>query len=184
MMILIMVLSISTGCKKNNKPKEEEAAAAETQQSQAAETQQSQDSETKPEAQKEPEEEPPQEETEEPAIDKDGSYFSKEEVALYIHTYGELPSNYITKKEAQKLGWSGGNVEKVAPGKAIGGDHFGNYEGLLPKKKGRNYYECDIDTNGYKDRGSRRIIFSDDGLIYYTHNHYKTFELLYGEDQL
>ncbi len=127
-------------------------------------------------------EKPVEEPEEEAPIDKDGSYFSKDEVALYIHTYGELPSNFITKKEAQKLGWAGGNVEKVAPGMAIGGDHFGNYEGLLPDKKGRTYYECDIDTNGYKDRGSRRIIFSNDGLIYYTHNHYKSFELLYGEE--
>ena len=68
-------------------------------------------------------------------IDEDGSYFDKENVALYIHTYGKLPDNFITKDEARDLGWEGGSVEKYAPGKAIGGDRFGNYEGLLPKKK-------------------------------------------------
>ncbi len=115
-------------------------------------------------------------------IDEDGSYFDKENVALYIHTYGKLPDNFITKDEARDLGWEGGSVEKYAPGKAIGGDKFGNYEGLLPKKKGRTYTECDIDTDGYHSRGSRRIVFSNDGLIYYTHDHYESFELLYGEE--
>ena len=80
------------------------------------------------------------------------------------------------------MGWSGGSVEDYAPGYAIGGDVFGNYEGLLPKKSGRPYYECDIDTDGYSGRGSRRIVFSNDGLIYYTHNHYESFTLLYGEE--
>lgn len=115
-------------------------------------------------------------------IDEDGSYFDKENVALYIHIYGKLPANFITKDEARDLGWEGGSVEKYAPGKAIGGDRFGNYEGLLPKKKGRTYTECDIDTDGYHSRGSRRIVFSNDGLIYYTHDHYENFELLYGEE--
>ena len=115
-------------------------------------------------------------------IDRDGRYFDKENVALYIHTYGHLPKNFITKDEARDLGWEGGNVEEYAPGCAIGGDVFGNREGLLPKAKGRTYYECDIDTDGYHSRGSRRIVFSDDGLIYYTHDHYENFELLYGEE--
>ena len=115
-------------------------------------------------------------------IDKDGHYFDKENVALYILIYGELPSNFITKDEARKLGWEGGSVEEYAPGCAIGGDKFGNYEELLPKAKGRQYYECDIDTDGYHSRGSRRIVFSNDGLIYYTHDHYESFELLYGKE--
>ena len=115
-------------------------------------------------------------------IDKNGSYTSKEDVALYIHTYGELPSNFITKKEAERLGWDGGSLEPYAPGKSIGGSYFGNYEGKLPKKKGRTYYECDIDTKGKRSRGPKRIVYSTDGLIYYTPNHYETFELLYGEE--
>ena len=115
-------------------------------------------------------------------IVKNGSYTSKEDVALYIHTYGELPSNFITKKEAERLGWDGGSLEPYAPGKSIGGSYFGNYEGKLPKKKGRTYYECDIDTMGKRSRGPKRIVYSTDGLIYYTPDHYETFELLYGEE--
>ena len=114
-------------------------------------------------------------------IDEDGSYTSKEDVALYVHTYGKLPGNFITKNEAEKLGWSGGGLDRYAPGKCIGGDRFGNYEGLLPKKSGRTYTECDIDTLGKSSRGAKRIVFSNDGLIYYTDDHYESFELLYGE---
>ena len=116
------------------------------------------------------------------AIDEDGSFTSKEEVALYIHTYGRLPGNFISKKEAQALGWSGGSLEPYAPGKCIGGSRFGNYEGLLPEKEGRTYTECDIDTLGAESRGAKRIVFSNDGLIYYTGDHYESFELLYGEE--
>ena len=116
------------------------------------------------------------------AIDEDGSYTSKEEVALYIHIYGRLPGNFISKKEAQALGWSGGSLEPYAPGKCIGGSRFGNYEGLLPEKEGRTYTECDIDTLGAESRGAKRIVFSNDGLIYYTGDHYESFELLYGEE--
>lgn len=115
-------------------------------------------------------------------IDKDGVYTTKDDVALYIYTYGELPSNFITKKEAQALGWEGGSLEPYAPGCSIGGSAFGNYEGKLPEKKGRTYTECDIDTLGKKSRGAKRIVFSNDGLIYYTGDHYETFELLYGEE--
>lgn len=114
------------------------------------------------------------------SVTEDGEYTSKEEVALYIHLYGHLPSNFITKKEAESLGWdsSKGNLGKVAPGKSIGGDKFGNREGLLPKADGRQYYECDIDsTGGY--RGAKRIVFSNDGLIFYTEDHYNSYEQLY-----
>lgn len=114
---------------------------------------------------------------EEPLIDAYGVYTSKEDVALYIHTYGELPMNFMTKKEAKKLGWSGGSLEDYAPGMCIGGDYFGNYEELLPTDT--RYRECDIDTLGKKKRGGKRIIYSDDGYIYYTGDHYETFELLY-----
>ena len=116
------------------------------------------------------------------ALPEDGTYSSRDDVALYIHTYGHLPGNFITKKEARELGWSGGSVEDYAPGKCIGGDHFGNYEGLLPEKSGRSYTECDIDTLGSSGRGAKRIIFSNDGLIYYTDDHYASFTLLYGEE--
>lgn len=122
--------------------------------------------------------------TESAVIDENGSYTSKDDVALYIHVYGRLPSNFISKNEAEKLGWSGGSLEPYAPGKCIGGSRFGNYEGLLPKKSGRTYTECDIDTLGKKSRGAKRIVFSNDGLIYYTDDHYASFTLLYGEENL
>lgn len=115
-------------------------------------------------------------------VDEDGWYTSKEEVALYIHLYGELPDNYVTKDEAEDAGWSGGNVERyTGEGTAIGGSRFGNREGLLPKEPGRTYTECDIDTVGENSRGAKRIVFSNDGLVYYTDDHYESFELLYGE---
>ena len=114
--------------------------------------------------------------------DEDGWYYSAEDVALYLVTYGYLPENFITKDEARELGWEGGSVEDYAPGYAIGGDRFGNREGLLPKTAGRQYYECDIDTNGKSSRGAKRIVFSNDGLIYYTEDHYESFILLYGEE--
>lgn len=126
-----------------------------------------------------------EEKDDEITVEKDGEYTDKDHVAAYIHKYGRLPSNYITKKEAEKRGWV--SYEKnlwdkdVAPGMSIGGSYFGNYEGILPTKKGRDYYECDIDFKG-GSRNAKRIIYSNDGLIYYTDDHYETFELLYGEE--
>ena len=119
---------------------------------------------------------------EEAAPDEEGTYNSAEDVALYLACYGRLPDNYITKEEARDLGWTGGSVEQVAPGCAIGGDRFGNREGILPAAEGRSYYECDIDTIGRSSRGAKRLVFSDDGLIYYTEDHYESFSLLYGEE--
>ena len=118
-------------------------------------------------------------------VEEDGVYTSKEEVAAYIYEFGHLPDNFITKKEAKNLGWDSkeGNLAEVAPGMSIGGDYFGNYEGLLPEEDGRDYYECDINSDGGY-RGAERIVFSDDGLIYYTEDHYESFELLYGEELL
>ena len=109
-------------------------------------------------------------------------YDDRDRVALYLHLFGELPPHFITKAEARKLGWDGGEVEDFRPGAAIGGDWFGNYEGLLPKKKGRSYYECDVGTVGKRSRGAKRIIYSSDGLVYYTDDHYESFTLLYGEE--
>ncbi len=125
--------------------------------------------------------EAPEDVLEQLVIDEDGSYTTKEDVALYIHTYGHLPDNFITKDEARVLGWEGGGLEDYAPGMCIGGDRFGNYEGLLPDAPGRTWTECDIDTLGKERRGAKRIVFSNDGLIYYTDDHYESFELLYGE---
>lgn len=104
------------------------------------------------------------------------SYTTKNEVALYLATYKELPPNFITKKQAQALGWDSesGNLDEIAPGKSIGGDHFGNYDGSLPKAKGRTWHECDLNYKGGY-RGGERLLYSSDDLIYYTDDHYKTF---------
>lgn len=115
-----------------------------------------------------------------PELDAAGSYDSPEDVALFIHLYGRLPDNYITKEEAQQAGWSGGSVEKYCPGKCIGGGRFGNYEGLLPDAAGRSWTECDVNSLGAASRGAERLVFSNDGLIYYTADHYDSFQLLYG----
>ena len=119
----------------------------------------------------------PEDETLPASVEKDGSYTTPEDVAAYIHTFGTLPGNFITKSEARELGWdsSAGNLADVAPGKSIGGDRFGNREKQLPKG---NYRECDVNyAGGY--RGSERLIYGDDGSIYYTNDHYKTFTQLY-----
>lgn len=115
-------------------------------------------------------------------LEEDGYYTSEEDVATYIIEYGTLPDNFITKKEARSLGWSGGGLDDYAEGCSIGGDYFGNYEGLLPEVEGRTYYECDIDTMNARKRGSKRIIYSNDGQIYYTDDHYESFTLIYGTD--
>ncbi|MBQ7416317.1 MAG: ribonuclease [Oscillospiraceae bacterium] len=135
----------------------------------------------KPTEPKPTEPKPTEPEPTEPLLDPDGTYTSKEDVALYIHLYGKLPSNFITKSQARNLGWKSGSLERYAPGKCIGGDTFQNREGLLPKKAGRTYKECDIGTLGKSSRGAKRIVFSNDGLVYYTSDHYESFTLLYGE---
>ena len=126
--------------------------------------------------------EPVEEEPEEPdlEIDEDAYYTSKEEVALYLHTYNKLPGNFITKKEATNMGWDSqkGNLWDVTDKMSIGGDRFGNREKLLPEKDGRNYFECDINYEGGY-RGSERLVYSNDGLIFYTSDHYESFEQLY-----
>ncbi len=112
-------------------------------------------------------------------LDPDADYYSKEDVALYIHQYGHLPGNFITKSEASSN--FGGNKNAMSQGYRIGGDRFGNYEGLLPKKADRTWTECDIVSPGGTSRGAKRIVFSNDGLVYYTDDHYESFTLLYGE---
>lgn len=97
-------------------------------------------------------------------------------IADYLFEHGELPNNFITKKEAEALGWDSSEnyVGDVAPGKSIGGDRFGNYEGLLPKANGRQYYEADCYYEG-KKRNGHRIVYSNDGLVFYTDDHYESF---------
>ena len=107
-----------------------------------------------------------------------GSYTEVEEVAYYLHTYGHLPDNYMTKSEAEEAGWNSykGNLWDVAYGMSIGGDRYGNYDGQLPK--GERYYEADVNYDGGY-RGEERIIYTEDGDIWYTSDHYESFERLY-----
>lgn len=114
----------------------------------------------------------------ETAPDENGAYTTKDEIAAYLIAYGRLPQNFITKSEARALGWSGGGLDDYDYGKCIGGDEFGNNEGLLPELAGRLYYECDVDTLHQDDRGAKRIVFSSDGLIFYTDDHYESFTQL------
>ena len=105
-----------------------------------------------------------------------------QDIVDYLYLYGELPENFITKNEAKALGWDSryNYVGEVAPGKSIGGDRFGNYEGLLPRAKGRQWYECDANYSGRK-RGAERVLYSSDGLFYYTNDHYETFTEMFPE---
>jgi len=118
--------------------------------------------------------------TEELTIEYGWDYYTLEEVALYLHVFWELPPNYITKDEAYDLGWDSreGNLWDVAYGLVIGGDTFGNREGLLPDDGERQWYECDVNYEGGY-RGAERVLFSSDGLIYYTLDHYESFEPMY-----
>ena len=108
-------------------------------------------------------------------IARDGEYTDKESLCRYIIAYGTLPRNFITKAEARRLGWTGGPIERYAPGKSIGGDRFGNYEHVLPNGR---YRECDVDTRA-RPRGAKRLVFSDDKRIYYSSDHYRTFQRLH-----
>ena len=164
--------SVQQESREEQKGQEKQESQREQQDQEKQESQEEQQDQRKQESQ--------EEQTGELSVQEDGEYILKDEVALYLHIYGKLPGNFVTKKEAQELGWDNkkGNLDEVAPGKSIGGSYFGNYERLLPKKKGRKYYECDLEYEGGY-RGAKRLIYSNDGLIFYTEDHYKTFEQLY-----
>ena len=133
-------------------------------------------------AAEDPPAEPPVERAEEPAAapEETGPIIEPQAIADYLFAHGELPDNFITKKEAQALGWDSTRnyVSDVAPGKSIGGDRFGNYEGNLPKVKGRTYYEADCYYTEGK-RTAERIVYSSDGHVWYTEDHYVTFTELF-----
>jgi len=170
-LMMLMALTVFSGCvgaggRSGKKQAETEAAAAAQEQTTSAASQEQEQTATAAET-----------------VREGGEYYSKDDVAEYLYLYEHLPDNYITKSEAKKLGWvsNKGNLWDVAPGKCIGGDNFGNREGHLPEKKNRKYYECDVNYEG-GFRQDDRIIYSNDGLIYFTDDHYNTFELLYGEE--
>ena len=125
----------------------------------------------------------PEAEAADPPEEEAGPVTEPQAIADYLFKHGELPENFITKEEAQDLGWDSSRnyVSDVAPGKSIGGDRFGNYEGQLPKAKGRKFFECDANYTGGK-RGAERIVYSSDGRVWYTKDHYGTFEELFPSD--
>lgn len=108
------------------------------------------------------------------------AYNTPEDVAYYLHLFKELPPNYLTKKEASAKGWQAdkGNLWEVTDEMSIGGDRFGNREGTLPEGKGIQYYEADVNYEG-GHRGAERLVYSNEGTIYYSEDHYETFEQLY-----
>lgn len=112
--------------------------------------------------------------------EKTGPIIAPQDIADYLFAHGQLPDNFITKNQAKQLGWDNQQnyVSDAAPGKSIGGDRYGNYEGTLPVVKGRTYYEAD--ANYVKGRRSaQRIVYSTDGHVYYTEDHYATFTELF-----
>ena len=190
---IIMTMSVMLGC--SNNKKETPPASLQTKTAQSAETVSNQQSAAKQKNEKikakdkqekkqygqqgANQSQPAPDSAAKVAVEKGKAYTDKDHVAAYIHVYKTLPPNYITKGQANKLGWkTKGTLDKVAPGKSIGGDRFGNYEKILPDKPGRTWKECDIDyVRG--NRNAKRICFSNDGLIYYSGSHYRDFERLY-----
>ncbi|MDY6291415.1 MAG: ribonuclease domain-containing protein [Succiniclasticum sp.] len=190
---IIMTMSVMLGC--SNDKKETPPASLQTKTAQSAETVSNQQSAAKQKNEKikakdkqekkqygqqgANQSQPAPDSAAKVAVEKGKAYTDKDHVAAYIHVYKTLPPNYITKGQANKLGWkTKGTLDKVAPGKSIGGDRFGNYEKILPDKPGRTWKECDIDyVRG--NRNAKRICFSNDGLIYYSGSHYRDFERLY-----
>lgn len=105
------------------------------------------------------------------SISEDELYTQLEEVGIYIYTYHKLPSNYRKKSEFNRYDYTPENKLSA------GGDVFQNREGLLPKKAGRTFTECDIDYQG-GNRNAKRIVYSSDFLIFYTDDHYLSFSIL------
>jgi ribonuclease T1 len=104
----------------------------------------------------------------------------EKELVTILRTLNEtdnkkLPPNFVTKRQAKRLGWRPGRdlwEIRGLEGKSIGGDLFYNREGRLPDG-GRVWREADLDYRG-GHRGPKRIIYSD-GLKMVTVDHYRTF---------
>ncbi|MFV8846336.1 ribonuclease [Serratia fonticola] len=111
-----------------------------------------------------------------PAAESIEQLTQQQRVVSYVQQHQRLPDYYITKKQAREQGWDArdGNLCKVLPGKAIGGDRFSNREGQLPTANNRIWREADINYQCGR-RGADRLLYSSDGLIYVTRDHYKNF---------
>lgn len=177
LLALLLGLGIFCGCGAQDAAGALSAAQAEQTTPETPPPEETKDFETPPETVSPSPGLPPEETPapEAPAIAEDGEYTDPHSVALYLRAYGHLPGNFITKREARDLGWPGGDLWQYAPGKSIGGDRFGNYEGLLPE--GTTYRECDLNYAG-GPRGPERLVYGENGSIYYTGDHYASFEKL------
>ncbi|WP_252214037.1 ribonuclease domain-containing protein [Clostridium sp. CMCC3677] len=95
-----------------------------------------------------------------------------------LKSTGKLPNDYIMKEEAMNLGWKPNKALKnYAPNKKIGGNIFRNEDGVLPNKQARTWYEADVGMDYTKGRSKNpgyRVVYSNDGLIYGTYDHYVT----------
>ena len=104
-------------------------------------------------------------------------------VEMYVALHGRLPENYLTQAEAKELGWEKllGNLAEALPGRVIGGDIFENRKHKLPEVTGRIWYEADFDyVSGY--RNDCRLLYSNDGLLFVTYDHYMSFYEIVLED--
>ena len=114
------------------------------------------------------------------AVQESGEYTTRDSVAAYLCKFDKLPTNYVTQNEGKSLYESrkGKTFDKwnfnpwTTIGVMIGGDKFGNSEGLLPKG---TYHEADVDYSA-KNRGTKRLVYQSDCVIYYTADHYESFE--------
>lgn len=111
------------------------------------------------------------------AVQEDHAYIDAPSVAAYLRAYDHLPNNYLTKRQARDKGWvpEKGNLRDLGPMAIIGGDRFGNREKQLPDREGLRYKECDVNYNG-GPRGPERLVYDNEGNIYYTQDHYRHFE--------
>ena len=113
------------------------------------------------------------------AVEESGLYTTKDSVAAYLCKFDKLPNNYVGKDEGVSLYESktGNTFDKwnfnpwTTIGVMIGGDVYENHDGQLPSG---SYHEADVDYSA-KNRGTKRLIYQSDCVIYYTADHYETF---------
>lgn len=116
------------------------------------------------------------------ALDEGGEYTSAEDVALYLHLYAHLPQNFIAKKDARRARLERRRAGRLRRRQMHRRRPVRKLRRTSAGRARREYHECDIDTLHAASRGAKRIVYSNDGLIYYTEDHYESFILLYGEE--
>lgn len=90
--------------------------------------------------------------------------------------FNQLPPYYIPIADARAAGWKArkGNLATVAPNRMLTKGIYNNDDGHLPDAAGRIWYEADINYTSGR-RGLERILYSNDGLVFITRDHYVTF---------